>query len=416
MVFPSSVIRVLAPSEEWYAQSMTFGAITVDLEGQFDTGAMADAFDAVLAGRPALSGHLEKRPDGRHQIVTDDLLHPGLTVVAPGSADTELDPGVSLANLQVKPVDGRTEVTLYVHHSLADGHHQAALLFELFARYTDTVANGNPGSVTMEPTPESLENVLERRGIVKNPRSGLERFMPAMFAYDLGPARPTDRRAAPTKPVPAPTVRGRLTKDETTALVNFGRAHRLFLNPLLSAAILLAEWQHRGTPEIPIPYVYVIDLRMLLDPPVSAMEASDPLGMATYLAHIDSGTTLVELARDIAEKLTSDMADGVVQTSMLHFKPQYDDGPRGLPDVVSSTNLGRTPPLRTPPGLDVIDWRTTIFRASRIVDMYTVGVFEDHLAVEHHSYLSEPQRTVDLVLAILRESVLTHQSSAGPNA
>ena len=408
-MFPSSVIRVLAPSEEWYAQSMTFGAITVDLVGQFDTAAMSAAFDAMVEGRPALSGHLEKRSDGRHQIVTDDLLHPGISVLAPGSPDIDLDPGVSLANLQVKAVDGRTEVTLYVHHSLADGHHQAALLFELFARYTAAVSNGSAGPVVMEPTPASLETVLEHRGIAKNSRSGLERFMPAMFAYDLGPPPPVDRRGAPTKPVPAPTVRGWLTKEETTAVVDFGRAHRLFLNPLLSAAILMAEWQYRATPEIPIPYVYVIDLRMLLDPPIAATEATDPLGMATYLAHIDATTSLVELARDVAENLASDMSDGVVQTSMLHFKPQYDDGPRGLPDIVSSTNLGRTPPLSTPPGLDVTDWRTTIYRASRIVDMYTLGVFDDQLVVEHHKYTSQPQPTVELVLSILRDAVLTHQ-------
>jgi hypothetical protein len=321
-----------------------------------------------------------------------------------------LDPFISLINVNVKPVDGRTEVTLYVHHSLADGHHQAALLFELFSRYEDVVSSGRPGPVSAAPAPVSLEDVLDRRGIAKNQRSGLERFMPAMFAYELPPPRVPERHSNPTRPVPAPTARARLTKDETNAVVEFGRANRLFLNPLMSAALLLAEWQLRQTPDIPIPYVYVVDLRMLLDPPVGAMEATDPLGMATYLAHIDSKTGLVDLARDIADNLATDLSDGVVQTSMLHFKPQYDDGPRGLPDVVSSTNLGRTPPLRTPPGLSVTDWRTTIFRASTVVDMYSVGIFGDHVAVEHHTYAPRPQRSVDLVLSILRDAALQPQN------
>jgi hypothetical protein len=91
---------------------------------------------------------------------------------------------------------------------------------------------------------------------------------------------------------------------------------------------------------------------------------------------------------------------------MLHFKPQYDDGPRGLPDVVSSTNLGRTPPLPTPPGLSVTDWRTTIYRASTVVDMYSVGIFGENLAVEHHTYAPEAQRSVDEVLTILRDAAL----------
>jgi hypothetical protein len=416
-VFPTSVIRKLAPSEEWYAQSMTFGAITLQLSGQFDTDAMSDAFDALLESHPVLAGHLEKGSDGRHQIVTDDLLHPGIWVVdndTSASSETsgiELDPGVSLINLMMRRIAGRTELTLCVHHSLADGHHAAALLFELFSRYTDVVCSGGAGPVSAQPAPESLEAVLERRGIRKIARSGLERFIPAMFAYELPPPRSTERIGNPAKPVPAPTARGRLTKAETTGLMEFGRAHRLFLNPLVSAAILLAEWRLRETPGVPIPYVYVVDLRMLLEPPVSAMGATNPLGMATYLASVKANTDLVDLARDVADNLRADMSDGVVQQSMLHFKPQYDEGQRGLPDVVSSTNFGRTPALRTPPDLHADDWRTDIYRASAIVDMYSVGIFGEQLAVEHHTYAPEPQRSVDLVLEILRAATLEHQQS-----
>jgi hypothetical protein len=112
----------------------------------------------------------------------------------------------------------------------------------------------------------------------------------------------------------------------------------------------------------------------------------------------------------VADNFAADLSGGVVQTSMLHFKPQYDDGPRGLPDVVSSTNLGRTPALRTPRDLHVEDWRTTIYRASTVVDMYSVGIFGENVAVEHHTYAPEPQRSVDLVLSILREAMLAQRS------
>jgi phenolphthiocerol/phthiocerol/phthiodiolone dimycocerosyl transferase len=415
MVFPTSVIRKLAPSEEWYAQSMTFSAITLHLSGPFDTDAMSVAFDTLLESHPVLAGHLEKGSDGRHQIVTDDLLHPGIwTVEGDNGASSEtsrveLDPSVSLVNLMVKPADGQAELTLYVHHSLADGHHAAGLLFELFSRYTEVVRTGSAGPVSAQPAPESLEAVLEQRGIRKIQRSGLERFMPAMFAYELPPPRLAQRLSNPAKPVAAPTARGRLTKLETTALVEFGRAHRLFLNPLVSAAILMAEWRLRETPEIPIPYVYVIDLRMLLEPPVPAMGATNPLGMATYLATIKPNTNLVDLAHDIAENLQADLSDGVIQQSMLHFKPQYDEDQRGLPDVVSSTNLGRPPVLRTPPNLHVDDWQTEIYRASLIVDMYSAGIFGEQLAIEHHTYAPEPQMSVDLVLSILRAAALEYQ-------
>lgn len=411
MVFPTSVIRSLAPSEQWYAESQTFGAITIQLTGSFDPDAMSEAFDALLQSHPILSGHLEPGPDGRYQIVTDDLMHPGIWLTGLGAAGTEtprveLDPAVALINCAARHGDGCAEVTLYVHHSVADGNHAAALLYELFSRYTDMVCTGQPGPTGIEPAPESLEALLTQRGIGKIARSGLERFMPAMFAYEspVRPGPPAPPRANPTRPVPAPTARGRLTKEETTALVEYGLGHRLFLNPLVSAAILLAEWRLRGTPEVPVPYVYVVDLRMLLTPPVPVMGATNPLGMATYLASITATTTLAELGRDIAANLAADLADGVVQQSMLHFKPQYDQGQRGLPDVVSSTNFGRTPVLPTPSELHVEEWRTDIYRASSVLDMYSVGIFGERLAVEYHTYAADPQQSVDLVLSILRDA------------
>nr|WP_232425686.1 acyltransferase [Mycobacterium sp. JS623] len=394
---------------------MTFGAITLALSGQLDGEAMSAAFDALLDCHPVLAGHLEKDADGRHQIVADDFLHPGILVIDDDSRNApaiSLNPAVALINLMVKHTGGRSELTLYVHHSIADGHHAAGLLFELLSRYTDVVCGGGTtASISVQPAPESLETVLEQRGIRKIARSGLERFMPAMFAYELPPPRRAAPAIDPEKPVAAPAARGRLSQHETTALMEFARAHRLFLNPLVSAAILLAEWRLRGTPAIPVPYVYVVDLRMLLKPQVSAMGATNPLGMATYLAAVRPDTTLVGLARDVAAQFAADMSDGVVQQSMLHFKPQYDEGQRGLPDVVSSTNLGRTPGLRTPPDVHVEDWRTDIYRASSVVDMYSVGIFGEQLAVEHHTYAPEPQKSVDSVLQILRAAALDYQRS-----
>jgi hypothetical protein len=414
-VFPSSVIRKLAPSEEWYAQSKTFGAIKLHLSGPFDTDAMSVAFDALLQSHPVLAGHLQKVSDGSHQLVTDDLLHPGIwfdeghNSAASGTSSIELDPSVSLVNLMVRPADGEAELTLCVHHSLADGYHLGELLVELFSRYTDVVCTGSAGLASAHPAPQSLETLLERRGIRKHQRSGLERFVPAMFAYELPPPRSPERGSNSAQPVAVPSTRGRLTERETTALVEFGQAHRLFLNPLVSAAILLAEWQLRKIPEIPIPYVYAVDLRSLLEPPVPPMSATNPLGMATYLAAITTKTSLVDLARDIAETFRADLSDGVIQQSMLHFKPQYDEGQRGLPDVAFSTNLGRTPDLRTPPRLDVDDWQMEIYRSSSTFDMYSVGIFGDQLAIERHTYAPERQRSVDVVLSVLRAAAIEYQ-------
>ena len=78
-LFPIS--SKLARSEEMFAQSQTFFGGTVQLSGPIDIDAMSVAFDTLLQAHPVLAGHLERGPDGLHQIVVDDLLHPGIWVV-----------------------------------------------------------------------------------------------------------------------------------------------------------------------------------------------------------------------------------------------------------------------------------------------------------------------------------------------
>ena len=84
--------------------------------------------------------------------------------------------------------------------------------------------------------------------------------------------------------------RCRLSERETEHVIAFCRANRLSLNAVISAVILLAEWQLRGTPNIPVPYIYPVDLRYFLSPPVSATGCTNPVGVATYLAEIDHRT------------------------------------------------------------------------------------------------------------------------------
>ena len=155
MTFPTSVIRKLAQSEEMFAQSQTYFGGTVHLSGPVDIDALSVAFDTLLQAHPVLAGHLERGPDGLHQIVVDDLLHPGIWVVEEEdrtSAMMRLDQAASLVNLRVKLTDGRTEVTLYTHHSMTDGQHHMALISELFSWYTDLVCTGGiePHSASMD--------------------------------------------------------------------------------------------------------------------------------------------------------------------------------------------------------------------------------------------------------------------------
>jgi phenolphthiocerol/phthiocerol/phthiodiolone dimycocerosyl transferase len=199
-----------------------------------------------------------------------------------------------------------------------------------------------------------------------------------------------------------PVARCRLSESETRQLIDYCRTHRLRTNAVFSAAILMAEWKLRETPHIPVPYIYPVDLRYFLSPPVSATGCTNPLGVATYLAHIDSDTRIADLARDIAESFQADVSDGVVQQSLLHFSPQYVGNPPGLPDVVMFTDNGLIPDVRTPDGVEFTACHSDMyFAVGAGIDMYSGGIFADRLFIEHHSHAPAPERSTDLIRTLL---------------
>jgi hypothetical protein len=411
-VFPGSVIRKLAGSEEVFAANETYFALTAQIRGTTDPAVdidvMADAFDALLQTHPVFAGHLERAEDGRHQIVAEDLLHPGIWVVEDGegsqsaTAVIQLDQSQSLLNLRLKLSGASAELTLYVHHSLADAHHAFGLLEELFSRYTDAVATGDVGPVTPQAAPESVEVLLEQRGITKQQRSGLERFIPVIYAYDLPVTENPPILTNSSAPHPIPTARIRLTEQETSDLIEFGLANQLSLNSLVAAAILLAEWGLRNTPHVPIPYLYPVDLRYLLSPPVSATGGTIPTGAAIYLAEIGPDTDILDLARDIVATFRADLSDGMIQQSPLHFSLRYDGTPPGLPPVVFCTDAGPIPPLRTPAGVQLEDFQSQLhFPTRAAVDIYSCGTFADQLFIEHQAHLPGREKSLEAIYSLL---------------
>jgi hypothetical protein len=406
-MFSSSVIRNLSRSEEIFAETECFVGLGAHLNGPIDADALSDAFDALLEAHPVLGGHLERDPDGRHQIAVDDLVHPGIEVVeiTDPTAETppvHLDQSESLIHLRLTRCGADAQPTLYVHHGLADGHHEFRLVEEMFSYYTDLVCNGSIGPVTVQAAPEPLEVVLAQRGIQKLQRSGLERFMPAVFAYDLPPSRRAASDVKPASPLRVPMVGCQLSDRETRDLIAFGRAHRIGLNGLLSAVLLLAEWRIRGRTNIPVPYVYPVDLRYILSPPLSATACTNPLGVATYLAEIDHNTDVVSLARDIVDTFRADVAGGVVQQSLLHYSPQYVGNLPGLPDIVMLTDGGMVPPVRTPPGLELTATHDELFFAVDAgIDMYLSNVFAGKLVVEYHTHAPAPEKLIKEIHSLL---------------
>ena len=406
-MFPSSVIRKLANSEEMLAETHNFVGLSAHLKGPVDIDALSAAYDALLETRPVLTARLERAADGRHQLVTDDLLPAGIDVVELDGPDTEAPPilfdqSESLVRFRVIVRDGQAQPTLYVHHALADGHHMYSLIEELLSYYTDLVCTGRIRPVTVQPAPEPIEAVLAERGIHKQTRSGIERFMPAMFAYDLPPSRRAATGIKPTSPLRVPMESCRLSEEHTDNIVALCRAEGLGLTALLSAVILLAEWQLRGKASIPVPLIYTVDLRYFLSPPVSATGCTNPVGLATYLAEIDRTTKVVDLARNIAETFRSDLNDGVIQQSRLHFSPQYIGNAPGLPDVVLLSDNGLVPPVPTPPDLEVISTHGELyFAVSAGIEIYFTQIFAGKLNVEYHSHGPAPEKSVDAIHSLL---------------
>ena len=406
-MFPSSVIRKLANSEEMLAETHNFVGLAAHVKGPVDIDALRAAYDALLEARPVLTARLERGPDGRHQIVADDLLPAGIEVVEVDGPDAEgppphFDQTQSLVHLRVTIHDGQAHPTLYVHHSLADGHHMYSLIEELLSYYTDMVVNGTIRAVTVEPAPESIETVLAERGIQKQKRSGIERFMPAMFAYDLPPSRRATTGVKPTSPLRVPMVSCRLSEHHTENIVALCRAHGIGLTSVLSAVVLMAEWRLRGSLNIPVPLIYTVDLRYFLSPPVSATGCTNPVGLTTYLAEIDRKTRVVDLARDIGETFRSDLSEGVIQQSRLHFSPQYVGNAPGLPDVVLISDNGLVPPVRTPPDLEVISTHGELyFAVSAGIEIYFTQIFAGQLNVEYHSHGPSPERSIEAIRSLL---------------
>lgn len=408
-MFPSSAIRKLARSEEMFAETQNFVGLAAHVEGPVDIDALSEAFDMLLQAHPVLAGHLEKDPDGRWEIVLDDLLHPGIEVIELDGPDAQapaplFDQTAALVHLRVIVRDGQAQPTFYIHHSLADGHHQFALIEELFSAYTDLVTSGTTRPVTVHSAPDPMEKVLADRHVERKELSGLERMLPAMFVYDLPPSRRAAAESNPVVPKLVPMVSCTLGTDESERIVAFCRANKLGLNALLSAVILTAEWRVRGTPNVPVPYVYPVDLRYLLSPPVSATECTNPVGIATYLAQIRRDTDIVDLARDINDTFKKDIADGVIQQSFLHFSPQYVGNPPGLPDVVMLTDNGIVPPMPTPPDLKLAGSHGELyFAVGAGIEIYTSKIFAGHLEIEYHSHGPEPEKRIAAVESLLHE-------------
>ncbi|PXX61558.1 phthiocerol/phthiodiolone dimycocerosyl transferase-like enzyme [Nocardia tenerifensis] len=471
----STVVRPLAPSELVFAGIGVYVGYAVRVSGRLDLAALSAAYEAVVRAYPVLGARLEPSGDGGYDLLGSGGA-PEISVVDDDSdrllVDPKLDQREALSAVCVVRDGDTASVTLLTHHSIVDAYHSLAVLAELWSCYTDAVAGRSPERAVRE-YPASIEQLLAERGIEKMDYPAADESMDTAVSSAADPAadtitslftgeqadstvsptgdpsadtnaaltakqsadtnasptaeQSTDAAVAPTTDATSPTdepvdedgwqrvpsvSRCHLSQAETAALVELGHREGVTINGLVSAAILLGEAELREVPLTDLLYLYPVDLRTRITPMVGRTDGTNLLGFANYLPTEPLG--LVDLARSICASLRDALAAGIVQQTPLHIPDLTGSAATPHPGMVLVTNWGRVPELRTPEGLRINDFRSTLTSTSN-PDVpippqqrgatCILSTFDGRLSIEiHHSKAAAAlqQRRIDRYAAHLR--------------
>ncbi|MFF2549833.1 hypothetical protein ACFVUS_02490 [Nocardia sp. NPDC058058] len=390
-------VRSLAPSELVFAMAGAYIGYRVRVRGELNIPALSVAFAGLRRKYPVLSAVLEPEDRG-YAIVAGTGPLPGI-VVSAGDIDAPI-PGVcgdqsrALSGLHVAHDSDRAAVTLFTHHSIADGYHSLELLAELWSLYVAGVS-GEPMDLSPWDYPESLERVLADRGITKADKPvGDAPSTPTTDAAAGPPARVSD--AMRTYTIAA--ARCRLDAETTSGLLARARKYETTLNGVVSAVILRVEAELRQVPGERLSYTYAVNLRDRITPPVPKPAATNPLGFASFVPSGDLGDTAT-VARAVTEELRKGLDNHEVHQAGLGFFDTMSAGFAALallpeserPVVVISSNWGvvRTPRV---PGLDFEDFTSVMFEPRTDPDSpiappgtYVLSTFGDRLSIELRS-------------------------------
>ncbi|MFB7723957.1 hypothetical protein [Nocardia sp. NPDC056100] len=391
-------VRSLAPSELVFAMAGAYIGYRLRVRGELDIPALSVAFAGLRRRYPVLSAVLEPEDRG-YAIVAGPGPLPGI-VVSSGDIDAPI-PGVcgdqsrALSGLHVAHDGDRAAVTLFTHHSVADGYHSLELLADLWSLYTAAVS-GEAVDLTPRDYPESLEQVLADRGIVKadNPIAEVPSAATAVAEPSGPPARVSDAMRMYT----IAAARVRLDAETTSGLLARARKYETTLNGVVSAVILRVEAEMNGVAGERLAYTYAVDLRNRIAPPVPKPAATNPLGFASFVPAGDLGDTAT-VARAVTEELRKGLENGEIHQAGLRFfdtmttaVAQFALVPESQrPVIVISSNWGVVPTPRVP-GLEFEDFSSVMFEPRTDPDApvappgtYVLSTFGDRLSIELRS-------------------------------
>ncbi|MFD4442632.1 acyltransferase [Nocardia sp. NPDC058519] len=377
---PEDVVRVLDPSEQRFVRHATFTGRSVTVLGELDAAGLGAAFAALQRRFPILVCRIVEDADENGILLRPGHIEAVGAWVSFGEPDEvripaeSMDPGAQLAYLDVVLAEeDRARVTLFVHHSVADAGHCVELFARLWGYYTDYVETGKIAadaaptdiSTIAEPEgvarelPASLEVLLAHRGIRRGRRSGLEPVTRPLVAAD--PMSAVERSEAAPASLARP-ARIQLDTVATARVLDLARAHAVSVNGLVTAAVLRAYADLSGADSVSC--LYPVDLRRRLDPPVDAEAGTNLSGLAAFRANASDTADLIVLARRIGTSLHNDLADGVIEQSVLHFPDLF--GPNRIHSTaghIALTNTGTVPTFRAPAGLFLDDYEIVYLSA-----------------------------------------------------
>ncbi|WP_433194025.1 phthiocerol/phthiodiolone dimycocerosyl transferase family protein [Nocardia sp. CA-107356] len=354
------LVRVLGASEQRFVRAGTYTGRSVMVVGDLDTTVLGAAFSALQRAYPVVTCRIAEDGTGRGYLLRPEERPVVGMTASQGDPDVvripdSIDPAEQLAYLDVVLSErGRSRVTLFAHHSIADAGHCVELLSRLWGYYTDYLEFGTT-TVVPQDYPQSLEWHVAARGIARGSVSGFEDVTRPLEATVIPPA--------PAIPAPAALVRPRrivLDEEATARIIGLGRYPDVTVNGLVTAALLRAFASGKagatGDP-VPLGCLYPVDLRTRLEPPVARAAGTNMAGLASFAAEVDLSADVLELAQRISYRLRHDLADGIVQQSVLHF-PNYFGSTRihSLVGHVAVTNTGAVPAFRIPATIALTDY------------------------------------------------------------
>lgn len=285
-----------------------FHMVAMEYEGRLETAVLSHALRLLCAEHPVLRGRIRSDSQGKLLYVTPDY-YPELIVID-GDEGTLLrevaspwDTSLGVVRVVLIRGDSRGYVAWCRHHSVGDGAAWSAIFERFWCIYTDIVDGKQVSINQSDSLPRAPCALLRARwgGSETDTSARTDGF---------------DRRVeskAPVKPEGSKirNERVRLTREETRALLESARAHKVSAHGLIYGAILvsLRARSARANPE-PMQYNSAVDLRRRVIPQISPTEITNGCGhhigsiMVPLSADpIDIGRTiLIELDRALSRK------------------------------------------------------------------------------------------------------------------